>query len=302
MCGGFLSGRALNTRAELRVSRCRYVVQMPFDMAATFAESSTTTPVFFVLFPGVDPTVWVEDLGKQRGLTLENGRFINISMGQGQEKPAEVAIEKFAREGGWVMLQNTHLMQSWLTRLERQLEVVQETAHKDFRCFISAEPPPLPYVWRPRARALHLWKAACVCVCVCACVCAVAPVRRYLKNAPESLMQSCIKVANEAPADLKSNLSRAWSEFTETWIEGSTKPAPFKACLFTLCFYHAIVQGRRRFGQQGWSKRYSFNSGDLRVCANVLMDYVNNNAHVPWEDLRCVGCCRCAAAVLLDVA
>lgn len=100
-------------------------------------------------------------------------------------------------------------------------------------------------------------------------------------------MQSCIKVANEAPSDLKSNLSRAWSEFTETWIEGSTKPAPFKACLFTLCFYHAIVQGRRRFGQQGWSKRYSFNTGDLRVCANVLMDYVNNNTIVPWEDLRC---------------
>lgn len=144
--------------------RCRYVVQMPFDMAATFSESSTTTPVFFVLFPGVDPTVWVEELGKRRGLTLENGKFMNISMGQGQEKPAEAAIDKFAKEGGWVMLQNTHLMQTWLTRLERQLEMVQETAHKDFRCFISAEPPPLPLVHSPVVAA----------VCMCAHVCARA--------------------------------------------------------------------------------------------------------------------------------
>jgi dynein heavy chain, axonemal len=35
-----------------------------FDMEQTYKESDTTTPVFFVLFPGVDPTVWVEGLGR----------------------------------------------------------------------------------------------------------------------------------------------------------------------------------------------------------------------------------------------
>ncbi len=54
---------------------------------------------------GVDPTVWVEELGKELGNTLETGRFINISMGQGQEKPAEAALQRFAQSGGWVMLQ-----------------------------------------------------------------------------------------------------------------------------------------------------------------------------------------------------
>jgi dynein heavy chain len=41
-----------------------YVEQKPFDMAATYAETSNQTPTFFVLFPGVDPTPWVEGLGK----------------------------------------------------------------------------------------------------------------------------------------------------------------------------------------------------------------------------------------------
>jgi dynein heavy chain, axonemal len=39
---------------------------------------------------------------------------MNISMGQGQEKPAEAAVANYARDGGWLMLQNVHLMQSWL--------------------------------------------------------------------------------------------------------------------------------------------------------------------------------------------
>lgn len=147
-----------------------YIEQPVFDMKQCYSESSPQTPVFFVLFAGVDPTPWVEGLAKERGITTENGRFCNISMGQGQEKPAEACVSKYAVEGGWVMLQNCHLMHEsgWVPKLERLLEQVSEHAHPDFRCFISAEPPAL----------------------------------FNFKNMPESLMQSCIKVANEAPADI----------------------------------------------------------------------------------------------------
>merc|ERR1712070_978303 len=229
-----------------------YVEQAPFDMSAAFKESSPQTPFFFVLFPGVDPTPWVESLGSNHGISTENGTFRNISMGQGQEKPAETIISKFSSIGGWVMLQNCHLMQSWVPKLERLLEIVSEYAHESFRCFISAEPPPIP-TWT---------------------------------NMPESLMQGRIKVANEAPADIKSNLTRAWSNFGQEWIERSTKPSEFKGCLFSLCWFHSIVLGRRRFGQQGWSRKYSFNTGDLTICANVLQSYLEANPVIPWSDLR----------------
>ena len=81
-----------------------YVFQKPFDMEATYKETSNTTPTFFVLFAGVDPTPWVESLGKTKGITFENGNFKNISMGQGQEKPAEAVVESFAKNGGWVSI------------------------------------------------------------------------------------------------------------------------------------------------------------------------------------------------------
>jgi dynein heavy chain, axonemal len=75
-------------------------------MVATYDETSNTTPVFFVLFPGVDPTPWVESLAASLGLAIVNGRFTNISMGQGQEKAAEslVLVQRSAKDGGWRLL------------------------------------------------------------------------------------------------------------------------------------------------------------------------------------------------------
>jgi dynein heavy chain, axonemal len=182
----------------------------------------------------------------------EKGNFMNISMGQGQEERAELTLKTFSEQGGWVFLQNVHLMPGWLARLERTLEVCAANAHKDFRCFISAEPPPMPH-----------WKTI-----------------------PESLLQSCIKVANEAPADVKSNFRRAWANFSQEKIDASPKPTEFKACLFTICFFHSLILGRRKFGQQGWSRKYSFNTGDLSICADVCFSYIANNDSIPWDDMR----------------
>ena len=62
-----------------------FVEQQPFDIEKTFPETNIQTPIFFVLFPGVDPTPEVEHIGAQNGKTISDGTFINISMGQGQE-------------------------------------------------------------------------------------------------------------------------------------------------------------------------------------------------------------------------
>ena len=43
-----------------------YISPPPFNMSATYDESSVATPIFFVLFPGVDPTSMVEALGKTK--------------------------------------------------------------------------------------------------------------------------------------------------------------------------------------------------------------------------------------------
>lgn len=52
----------------------------------------------------------------KKGFTTENQKFLNISLGQGQEKIAEEAIELSSQMGNWVMLQvniKFYLVFSW---------------------------------------------------------------------------------------------------------------------------------------------------------------------------------------------
>lgn len=43
--------------------------------------------------------------GKRLGFTTDSGKFHNVSLGQGQEMVAEMALEKASRGGHWVILQ-----------------------------------------------------------------------------------------------------------------------------------------------------------------------------------------------------
>lgn len=88
----------------------KYIEQPTFDMKQTYSEMTPSTPVFFVLFPGVDPTPDVERIGKLNGVTIAEGSLINISMGQGQEEIAIKALHAAGKAGHWIMLQNVHLM------------------------------------------------------------------------------------------------------------------------------------------------------------------------------------------------
>ena len=62
----------------------RYVEEPAFNIFETFAETTSRIPIFFVLFPGVDPTPEVEKAAAKYGISISNKKFTNISMGQGQ--------------------------------------------------------------------------------------------------------------------------------------------------------------------------------------------------------------------------
>jgi dynein heavy chain len=104
----------------------KYVQAVQADTATTYQDAGPTTPIFFILSPGVDPLKGVEKLGNELGYTEANDKFKNVSLGEGQEIIAEKALEHAFREGGWVMLNNLHLTPEWLVALEKKLDTYAE--------------------------------------------------------------------------------------------------------------------------------------------------------------------------------
>ncbi|KAM4874879.1 dynein axonemal heavy chain 11 [Thomomys bottae] len=230
----------------------RYVERTRLDLCKAFEESNTATPIFFILSPGVDALKELEMLGKRLGFTIESGKFHNVSLGQGQEMVAEMALEKASKGGHWVLLQNVHLVAKWLGSLEKLLEKFSQGSHRDYRVFMSAEPAPAPNE--------HI--------------------------IPQGLLENSIKITNEPPTGMLANLHAALDNFDQDTLEMCSKEQEFKSILFSLCYFHACVAGRLRFGPQGWSRSYPFNTGDLSICVKVLYNYLEANPSVPWEDLR----------------
>ncbi|XP_045383116.1 dynein axonemal heavy chain 9 isoform X2 [Lemur catta] len=230
----------------------KYVVGRALDFAASFEESGPATPMFFILSPGVDPLKDVESQGKKLGYTFNNRNFHNVSLGQGQEVVAEAALDLAAKKGHWVILQNIHLVAKWLSTLEKKLEEHSENSHPEFRVFISAEPAPSPEG--------HI--------------------------IPQGILENSIKITNEPPTGMHANLHKALDNFTQDTLEMCSRETEFKSILFALCYFHAVVAERRKFGPQGWNRSYPFNTGDLTISVNVLYNFLEANAKVPYDDLR----------------
>ncbi|OAF71285.1 Axonemal beta dynein heavy chain 17 [Intoshia linei] len=230
----------------------KYVENTSTEFAKSYEETDISTPVFFILSPGVDPLKDVEALGKNMGFTVDKENFHNISLGQGQETVAEDAMKLASEQGHWVVLQNIHLVSKWLPTLEKLLETYSENSHKDYRLYISAEPAGSP--------EFHI--------------------------IPQGILESAIKITNEAPTGMLANLHKALDNFSQNTLEMCARENEFKSVLFSLCYFHAVVCERRKFGPQGWNRPYPFNVGDLTISVNVLFNYIEANPKVPWEDLR----------------
>jgi len=232
----------------------RFVRPPPFDLQACYDESACTTPLVFVLSPGSDPMSAVLQCAATMGRQVAP-----ISLGQGQGPVAERLILKARKDGSWVVLQNCHLAQSFMTRLAQICDGLRpEETHAEFRLWCTTYPSPI---------------------------------------FPVSVLQNGVKMTIEPPKGLRANLVGSFSNpplSDQGYVgECNSKPEIFRKLAYALCLFHALLQERRLYGPLGWNISYGFNESDLLISMQQLYAFVEENDAVPFKALKyCIGECN----------
>ena len=178
---------------------------------------------------------------------VDSGKYHRIAMGQGQDVIAMKHLEIAHKNGDWVVLENIHLMPKWCKELEKKLD--------EFASEGSHENFRLFLSAEPN------------------------------KGIPIGILERSIKLTSEPPTGMKANLKRAFASFPKE--EFDFRESQVKMIQFALCWFHAVVIERKKFGPKGWNAVYPFNTGDLVNSGTVLVNKLENVGNkIPWADLR----------------
>eukprot|EP00736_Rhodelphis_marinus_P001164 Rmarinus@m.23243 len=90
---------------------------------------------------------------------------------------------------------------------------------------------------------------------------------------PVTVIQDVVKVAVEPPKGLRAGMERCLSTVSEDMFESPDCPL-WRRMVYSLCFLHATVQERRKFGRIGWNTPYQFSDSDLHACLYFLQSHV----------------------------
>jgi dynein heavy chain, axonemal len=88
---------------------------------------------------------------------------------------------------------------------------------------------------------------------------------------PVAVLQNSVKITNEAPKGLRMNMIRSFNSdplnsekfFSNAFTDDGLATIWLRG-VFSLVFFHAVIQERREFGPLGWNIPYEFNESDLK--------------------------------------
>jgi dynein heavy chain len=99
---------------------------------------------------------------------------------------------------------------------------------------------------------------------------------------PSDVLSNSVKLTCEPPSGLRANLLRCVTKWRNVYAPSTTLPVPtvshplWERLLQALCYFHAVVIERKKFGALGWNVDYEFNDSDLDVSITTLRMFLVN--------------------------
>ncbi|KRX01956.1 hypothetical protein PPERSA_07601 [Pseudocohnilembus persalinus] len=204
-----------------------FIQAHPYELQQIYEISENNMPIIIILSSGIDPQESIVKLAQNLG---KNNSLQILSLGQGQNEKAENIVLQSLKSGSWVLLQNCHLSLSFMPILENIFETKKANQmHKSFRLWLTTQSHPKFSV---------------------------------------SLLQKGLKLRSEPPHGIRNLMIQAYNNVRNEreFLEMDEKqPFIWQRALFSLIFFHSLIQERKRFGPMGWNQIYEFSQADLII-------------------------------------
>lgn len=228
-----------------------FVESPSLDLKSAYQHSNCCIPLIFILAPNADPVSEIFQFAEEQGFA--KSRLITLSLGQNQGSIASKTIDEGVKNGSWVLLQNCHMAKGWMPTFELIFEnLAPDATHPDFRLWLTTE---------------------------------------HCDYFPKSILQCGVKMIWEPPTNLRSHLIHSYTSppiSQSTWFNTRPQSKHFKSLLYSICFFHAAVRERNKFGQIGWNVPYLFTDIDLELAISNLDLILMTRKYVDFTALEYV--------------
>jgi len=236
------------TKTFIAIKMSEYYVQPPsLVYEKVFQQSNEKMPIVFILSPGADPLNDVSKMADEKGFSGPKFKF--VSLGQGMGTVAQQSIETGYQRGHWVILQNCHLLVSWLKTLEKILEHMSKP-HKEFRLWLTTMPT---------------------------------------SAFPMGVLQRSLKVVTEPPEGVRLNMKQTYTKISDAELDACSHPAYRSLTFVLAFFHAIVQDRRKfgRIGWNvAYDFNESDFKISLRLLNLYMQKCSDMEETIPWETIR----------------
>ncbi|XP_041355189.1 dynein gamma chain, flagellar outer arm-like isoform X3 [Gigantopelta aegis] len=229
----------------------QYIGDVAIDLATMVKQSSPTMPIMLLFSHESQMSAKLfTDFANKKQMKMS---MINLTDSNATtERAVRRHILKGMTEGSWVLLHNAHNATSLLSSIESLLAENPEQTDPQFRLWLSSQVPSTS-------------KSGDI-------------------NIPVRLLQNSVRAIIDSPKVMKDSLVRSFS-WMEPDIFKQSSRSEWPVMLHNLCYLHAAISLRSRFGLGGWNTPTDFH----QIGYSELLESINYTVGEFKEPLFMVG-------------